>query len=214
MPKYTLYNAIGEQFEEILQRQFPNFQKTPETEGELPDFSGPLHIEAKTGFILYGAQIKEKQIRNFRSPDGKPIIYAIGFHNLANSRALTNGMDAQETRDFIRENMGIDCAYLVSNRIMNSLWRREHKIPKSGSERKYYSIKPRHLEAIIQNKKIKRSGKLHTVSRYYGIKRPDLFLKSATALGGAQADIEFGAVIHRSDLAAVDYFQRERSLAA
>lgn len=209
----TLFDCIGDRFEEILQTEFPDFRKTRNKDGTTPDFfNGTFWLEAKVGFQDYGAQIKMHQVRNFNPPNDKPVIYALGYHNLAKTKEILKGLSPEETDQILTEKMGINLAYLVSNSIMRALWNREHHTSQQNKDWHYFSIKPRHFDAIIENLPFSRKGIRHMPSRFYRLQRPKLLLQPAPRLNGRTSNLEFGLVLDReSDKTVIDYLS-ERGL--
>ena len=209
--KRTLYDCIGDRFERILATQFPELRKNTER-SNLPDFSnGTFHIETKAGFIDYGAQIKEYQVAGF-SNLSLPVIYAIGFHNLRGTKTLCQGMSPALIDEYLEQNMGVDLAYLVSNSIIQKMWNKNKKISEKNSDWEYFSLKPRHLDAIILNKQFERAGRIWMPSKYYRIKRADLTLIPAPKLYGTTKTLQFGAILEQRDLAVLDFLRKHNNL--
>lgn len=208
MPR-QLSDCVGDWFEEILRKQLPELKKVRDRNEILPDFSCPIFdAEAKAGYWEYGAQLKEFQVEGF-NPNGKPIIYLIGYHSISGLRALTQNMDEEEM-DALLENKGeMHSAYAVSNDIIKRIWGKEHKISKRDKQRIYFSVRPRHLDAIIYNKSFERVGVRHMPSRWYGISRQNLLLHSAPSLRGAK-NLKFGAILDKeTDRGVIEYLEEQ-----
>ena len=63
--KRTIYDCIGNNFERVLETQFPELTRF-KTNGASPDFSHPeFLLEAKCGYYEYGVQLKSYQVNNF-----------------------------------------------------------------------------------------------------------------------------------------------------
>ena len=116
-------------------------------------------------------------------------------------------MSPEEMDIFLTENMGFHSAYLVSDKIIRKLWKKEAHLAKSNSNWEYFSLKPRHLNNIISNKNFKRLNKLYSPFQYYRIKRSKLILKQAPCLNGRKVNLEFGLILNaESDNASINYF--------
>lgn len=204
----TLFDCVGDWFEETLQLQFPDLRRVPNQKGTRPDFTGPAcDIEAKTGFWDYGAQLKEAQVASF-TPNGKPIVYAIGYHTAAGLRECTRRMNEGDIDAHLRTNAGLHSLYIVSNEIIKKIWRKENHAAKSNPDWRYFSVRPRHLDAIIHNCAFKRGGVRYMPSRWYRISRSRLLLQPAPLLGGRTRNLEIGTILDRaSDKSVIDYLR-------
>lgn len=209
----TLYDCIGNWFEEIILTEFNDFRRIDQKEGVVPDFTnGLFNIEAKAGFWDYGVQLKKAQVVGFRSQSKLPTIYAAGFHNMHGLVNRTKRMDESQIEKYLKENGGMRFTYLVSDKIIRRMWKKEHRTAEQNPNWHYFSMRPGHLNAIISNRKIRRKGETHNVSSFYRLKRSNLFLNSAQELGGKTKDLTFGAVLDKEeDKDAIDYFKEKGS---
>ncbi|MEK6858381.1 MAG: hypothetical protein AABX53_00520 [Nanoarchaeota archaeon] len=208
----TLFDCVGDWFENIVQAQFPDLRKIPDKNGTRPDFEGDVFdAEGKVGFWEYGLQLKEAQVKNFK-PIDKPLIYIAGYHTAAGLRSVTARMAEEEIDDLLQRNAGLHSAYVVSNRIIGKIWKRENHTAANHPEWKYFSLRPRHLDAIIHNRPFTRRGIRHMPSRQYGLCRPDLLLQPAPLLNGRTTKLEFGVILDKEeDKPAIEYLN-ERGL--
>jgi len=205
MPR-TLFDCIGNWFEDVIQAEMPSLSKVDDQNGTRPDFDHPFFgAEAKVGYWEYGAQLKERQVRKFGNR-GKPIVYIVGYHTAHGLRRATSRMDADQIDDHLECNVGVHSVYLVSNRVIQKLWRKENHAAASNPDWKYFSVRPRHLDAIIQNRAFGRSGVRHMPSRWYGLCRPELLLIPAPYLAGQKKGLKFGTILHREhDKPVIEY---------
>lgn len=203
----TLYDCIGDWFEGVVQRDHPTFKKVGDERGTQPDFDcGTFLAEAKVGFLDYGSQLKEAQIHRFKS-NGRPIVYMVGYHTLPGLKESTRGMYEDEIDKLLRRQAGVHSVYVVSNSIMQRIWMREYHVAAQNPEWKYLSVKPRHFNAIIDNRPFWRSGVRHMPSRRYRICRPKLLLQPAPSLAGKKSKLQLGFILDRTtDEAVIDYF--------
>lgn len=209
----TLFDCVGDWFEELLLREFTDFERIQATNGNNPDFrNSSFQAEAKAGYWHYGAQIKEDQIANFSTPEGVPLIYIIGFHNLFGLTTRTVGMTARQVDTFLDREAGINQVYIISNEIMRRLWGKEHNTSTQDAQWKYFSVKPRHFNSIIENKPLKRGGIRHLPSRWYRIKRPDLLLQPAHSLEGRKSRLEYGLILNKEKDAPVISYLDDKGL--
>ncbi len=208
----TLFDCVGDWFEDVLQAQFPDLRKIPDKNGTRPDFEGDaFDAEGKVGFWDYGVQLKEAQVNSFR-PIDKPLIYIVGYHTAAGLRNATVGMAEEEIDDFLRKNAGLHSTYVISNRIIGKIWRRENHTAANHPEWRYFSLRPRHLDAIINNRTFERGGVRYTPSRWYRICRPDLLLRPAPLLGGRKDKLQFGAILDKEEDEPVINYLTKRGL--
>ena len=209
----TLFDCVGDWFEDMVQTQFPELNKTDCRDGRRPDFEGPdFCVEAKTGYWDYGAQLKGVQIANFQSAKG-PLIYAIGYHNTPGLRNISTHMTEDEIDSHLRINGGMHSAYLVSNAVIQRLWHKESHTAANHPDWRYFSVRPRHLNAIINNTAFRRGDVRHMPSRWYGIRRSELLLKPAPLLEGRRKNLVFGTILHRDDdKAVIDYMTKRKCI--
>lgn len=202
----TLFDCVGDWFETVLQTQIPDLRKVKSENGTRPDFSCEVFdAEAKTGFWDYGAQLKEAQVRNFKS-SGKPIVYVIGYHNAAGLKESTAKMSEEEIDTFLKNKAGMHSAYVVSNEIIRRLWKRENHVAANHPDWRYFSVRPRHLDAIIYNNPFKRGTVRYTPSKRYRICLGDLMLQPAPQLTGPKSKLKFGTILNRdTDKPVIDY---------
>ncbi len=207
----TLFHCIGDWFQEIVMRQYPDLKPIPHENGQRPDLANDLfEAELKAGYRHYGAQLKEAQIDSL-GRNGKRLVYMIGYHALHGLRESTKRMCPEEIDTLLRKEGSLHSAYVVSNSVIKALWRREHHTAQQTPDWRYFSIKPRHCEAIIRNNSFARNGVKHMPSRYYGIKRPQFLLQSAPLLNGTT--LRFGAILERqADEEIIDYFSDREAL--
>ena len=206
----TLFDCVGDWFEAVIQEEFPDLKKVKNGKGVRPDFSGEVFdAEAKAGFWDYGAQLKEAQVSGF-TPNGKPIIYVVGYHTAVGLLQSTRKMSAREIDLMLQREAGMHSSYLVSNDIIKKLWGRESHVAASNPEWEYFSLRPRHLDAIIRNLPFQRRGVRHMPSRWYGISRKDLLLQPAPPLEGRRQNLQFGAILDReTDKEVIEYMDRK-----
>ncbi|MBX4212559.1 hypothetical protein KW787_03860, partial [Candidatus Pacearchaeota archaeon] len=163
----TIFDAIGNRFEDMIQEQFPDFQRAEED--NLPDFfNGKFRAEAKVGFWNYGVQLKEYQVKKFKRIRETPVIYIAGFHLFENALDRLAEKSTEEKKDILRNGMQISNAYLVSQKIIEKIWKEEHHISEK-EQHVYCCLKRRHLDNIIEDNSFKRQGKDKNCSQYYHI---------------------------------------------
>lgn len=205
MPR-TLFDCIGDWFQEVIQAEMPELVKVDDENGTRPDFDHrDFGAEAKAGFWEYGAQLKERQVERFKN-NGKPLVYIVGYHAAERLRSTTSKMDADQMDEHLRCTAGMHSAYIVSNRIIQKIWRKENRTAASNPDWRYFSVRPRHLDAIIHNRAFERSGVRHMPSRWYGLCRPDLLLIPAPYLAGKKRGLKFGAILNKEqDKPVIEY---------
>lgn len=196
MPR-TLFDCIGDWFEGIIAREFPDLRKTKPARDSLPDFENEIfRAEAKVGYVEYGAQIKERQVREFRR-SSLPVIYFVGFHNLSGLRNLTAGMSEENTDKYLLANAGLHSVYIINGKVIEKMWAAEHHTAQHDSARRYFSIKPRHFDAVINSRDFKRDGIVYNPYDCYKIKKRDLLLRPASMLNGKTKDLRFGVILNK-----------------
>lgn len=208
----TLFDCVGDWFEEVIIKQFPELSKANDQDGRVPDFVGDVFdAEAKVGFWDYGAQLKEAQVRNFES-NGRPLVYIIGYHDAEGLRDKTKGMSEREIEEMLATEAGLDSAYVLSNSIVKRLWQKESRAATNHPDWRYFSVRPRHLRAIIENIPFERAGTRYTPSRWYRIKRRDFLLQPAPLLSGRTRNLKFGTILNRQEDDAVIKYLQDRKL--
>ena len=205
----TLFDCVGDWFEGVIQAEFPNLRKVNNERGTKPDFeSTEFYAEAKTGFWDYGVQLKEAQVKNFES-DNKPLVYIIGYHTAAGLRNATERMAEEEIDNLLQKQAGLHSVYIISNEIIRRIWAKENHTAANHPEWNYFSVRPRHLDAIIHNKPFNRRGVRYMPSQWYRIRRSDFALEPAPPLGGRTTNLRFGAILHReTDKPVIDYLTK------
>lgn len=207
----TLFDCIGDWFEVVVQTNLPGLTKADDEHGTRPDFtSEAFDAEAKAGFWEYGVQLKERQVDRFAS-NGKPLIYLIGYHAIEGLKKKTKRMHEGDIDQFLQDNAQMHSAYLVSNEVIQKIWKREHRTAASDPGWNYFSVRPRHLDSIINNKPFMRGGVRYMPSKRYELRRSKLLLQPAPNLRGVKSGLQFGTILDREkDEAVIEYMTKRK----
>ncbi len=208
--KKTIQTLIGERFEDIFERQFCDFEKQSDKDGEPDFFNGKIWVETKTGFIHYGVRLKPRQIKFFQRIKSAPVLYAVGYHNFENSIERLNGLDEDEVRETLRKEMRIVRSYFVSEDIIRSIWKEESRTA-PNSLITYAMLKERFLKAIIENKHFFRGGNHYTPGTYYHVYRSNYHLKMAPLFTELTEKLNYGLLLQKNDRR-IERFLEERNL--
>jgi hypothetical protein len=165
--------SIGTKFERTIQDLFPDLRSTVR-EQNTPDFFHPtlnFWIEAKVGYIGWGARIKDYQIESFREIN-EPLVYAIGFHDFFQANQRLTQTTELERQDYLDKNMEVLQICFISQELINLLWKKERRISEK-EKTPYCMIKSSTLNNIFERREFKRFEETVNPEDYYGFSYSD-----------------------------------------
>ncbi len=176
----SVHNLIGERFENILQRIYPELKRT-NGNVRVPDFeTDDFYLEAKVTFFdpAYYAQLHEYQIDSFKILNKtKPVLYVIGVHNFEKSMIKLSGLPDRAIRLKLARSMHVDKIIIVDNATIERFWKKNNKLNDLETIR-YCGVRASHLHRIIENKTLKAEGVEIPARKYYGVQSKDYLFSS------------------------------------
>lgn len=207
-------DALGERYQEILEEDFPDFVRIRNPGPSInPDFHSPVgYIEAKCGNQAWGAQLKGFQVQGFKWLRDRPLVYAVGFHNFNHAGERIGGKPDDHKMHVLRREMGIPFTYFVTQKVIDAIWDKEHKIAKNEG-RIYCVLKRGILESIIRNREIRRGGEKLMTHRFYGLNLKRFNMQSPCAiLPGSRYQTRYGFILDENRDEPVIEYLSERLL--
>jgi hypothetical protein len=180
----TIFDSIGDRWEDVLEDSFPSLERNESEDQRLPDFYHPdgFYIEAKAGNRLWGGRVKPAQLDHAKKLD-RPVIYAFGMHDLDNAKQVLNQDTEEKRKDFLEKNMHFVEVYFISGSLVRKIFVKERRLSKKEGL-VYCMIKPSTLRNIILDRKFKRFGEdVQSSSKYYGFNRRDYEIGFEDGLG-------------------------------
>ncbi|MEK6945269.1 MAG: hypothetical protein AABW63_00570 [Nanoarchaeota archaeon] len=203
----TIQTLIGERFENIFSSAFTDFERTDKgSNGATPDFFNSEYgfwAEAKVGNKRFNAQLKEYQVKNFKSL-GEPVLYVVGFHDFDNAHERLGDKSDSARRRVLAQHMNIVCLYWVSSVVVQGIYEREWRLNQKGTI-KYCDLKQRFLEGIINDVSTIREGKQVNLVDYYGLRDKSLVIEP---LKDTNAGFQQGVILDAQlDRLAINYLE-------
>jgi hypothetical protein len=161
-------DAIGTFLEDKLRDNIPGIVDRQHAKNH-PDFWWDrVWIEAKAAFNAsdYGAILKLYQVRNHDLYPG--LIYAFGYHDFERASKRLRQKTMRGKVQHLHHNASIAKLYLVSAEIAAGIWVNHHLLSKKKGVA-YCKVPPHYLERIIDDKPVRRKGRIVIPSEYYNL---------------------------------------------
>jgi len=205
----TVQTLIGNRFEAILQRLYPELVHVKDDINVVPDFEHPLFFaEAKACFEQpdYTAHIKQYQVEEFKKLTlKKPVVYLIGFHDFANSMTRLSTQSTSQKEAMLEREMNVSRFYIVDSAIINHIWQRRNCVSRRGHIH-YCTLREGHLNHIIQDSEITVLGIKYRARDYYGVSQESYSFSPAEYESSKKLSI--GHIMPLNEQKIVDFFHR------
>jgi len=199
-------HTIGWGFEQILQKEFPDFRNRTQ-EGRVPDFEHDLFwVEAKVALDKpdYGIIPKEFQLLEYPIVTNKPLVYFCGFHNLFfPSKKIKQKTDGGRKR-FVSRHMDITRVFVVSHDIMLRIDER-HRVLNTKGNISYTGVPPSFFQRILDNGNITHLGIKKKMHSHLEINPQEFDLSYPVTL---HSNIPYGWILHKDyDAPVLDFLK-------